>query len=199
MWRKLFIEVEAGEIEAVSAGVKMQKCHQIANGAVYYDEEGRYEILHDAKIEALQSIVEEAAGTPIIVVYTFRSDLERLKKAFPKGKTLDKDCSTWHSFLNSEVPILFMHPASGGHGLDGGQNVTNIICFYSVDFDLELRTQVIARIGAVRQAQAKTGKTVVIHQLIGRDTVDEIILDRIESKITVEEALKKALARRNLK
>ena len=61
------------------------------------------------------------------------------------------------------------------------------------------RQQIIARIGAVRQYQANTGKTVVIHQIIVRESIDEDILDRIESKKTVEEALKAGLARRNLK
>ncbi|SJM90868.1 hypothetical protein CRENPOLYSF1_1610002 [Crenothrix polyspora] len=36
----------------------------------------------------------------------------------------------------------------------------------------------------------------IIHQIVARGTVDEVILERIETKCTVEEALKKALARK---
>jgi SNF2 family DNA or RNA helicase len=199
MERKLFIEIEAGEVEAFSAAARSAKLHQLANGAVYYDKNGSFECTHDAKIDALKSVIEEAAGTPVIVVYNYKSDLARLKKAFPKGKQLDKNVKTLYDFNSGNIPILFLHPASAGHGIDGMQNATNIICFFSVDFNLELRSQAVARIGAVRQCQANTGKTTIIHQLICRDSIDEDILDRIESKKSVEEALKAGLARRNLK
>jgi SNF2 family DNA or RNA helicase len=177
----------------------MMKLRQIASGAVYYDTERRFEVLHDEKILALQSIIEEASSVPVIVVYQFKSDLIRLKKAFPKGKSLDENDFVWYDFVHGKLPILFLHPASGGHGLDGGQNVTNIICFFSVDFNLELRLQTIARIGAVRQYQAGTGKTVLIHQIICRNSIDEYILEKLETKKSVEEILKNGLARKYLK
>jgi SNF2 family DNA or RNA helicase len=199
MERKLFIEIEAGEVEAFSAAARSAKLHQLANGAVYYDKNGSFECTHDAKIDALKSVIEEASGAPVIVVYNYKSDLARLKKAFPKGKQLDKNVKTLYDFNSGNIPILFLHPASAGHGIDGMQNATNIICFFSVDFNLELRSQAIARIGPVRQYQANTGKTTIIHQLICRDSIDEDILGRIESKKSVEESLTAGLARRNLK
>jgi SNF2 family DNA or RNA helicase len=175
------------------------KVHQIANGAIYYGEDGEWEPLHDAKLEALADIIEEAAGMPVIVAYTFKSDLIRLKKAFPQGRAFDTKPKTEAAFKAGEIPILFIHPASGGHGVDGFQNVTNIIVFFSVDWNYEYHAQLIARAGAVRQLQAGFKRPVFIHQIIAKDTVDEDILNRLESKMTIENALKRGLAKRGLK
>jgi SNF2 family DNA or RNA helicase len=199
MEKKLYTEIKAGAVEAFSAAVKSAKCHQIANGAIYYDKEGCYEELHDAKIDALESVIEEAAGMPVIVVYKFKSDLMRLQKAFPKGKAFDTKAKTEQDFKAGRIPVLFLHPDSAGHGIDGFQDVTNIMCFFSVDWNGETRAQVIARIGKVRQFQSGHKRPVYIHQIIARKTVDEDILVRIDSKMTIEEALKAGLAKRGLK
>ncbi|MDW5429299.1 ATP-dependent helicase, partial [Acinetobacter baumannii] len=91
--------------------------------------------IHDLKIQALESVIEEAAGMPVLVAYHFKSDLERLLKAFPKGRHLDKDPQTIHDWNAGKIPVLFAHPASAGHGLnlqDGG----NILVFFSHWWDL---------------------------------------------------------------
>jgi hypothetical protein len=58
------------------------KCLQIASGAVYTDDAGSWSELHDAKLQALDSILTEAAGAPVLVAYHWKHDLERLLKAF---------------------------------------------------------------------------------------------------------------------
>ena len=194
MEEELFIILEAGAVEAFSAPAQWMKLRQIANGAVYYDKEGRFEVVHDEKVEALRSVIEEANGMPVIVVYTFKSDLAILKKAFPKGRVFDKKGEA--DFKAGKVEILFLHPDSAGHGVDGLQNITNVICFYSVDWNAETRSQVIARVGKVRQFQAGFDRPVFIYQIIAKGTIDETILERIDEKISVEDALKRRLARR---
>lgn len=198
MEKEFFIQIRAGEVEAFTAAVKSAKCHQIANGAIYYDKEGRWEGLHEAKVDALQSIVEEMGGEPVIVVYKFKSDLIRLQKAFPQGKKFDQHSQTQIDFMAGRIPLLFLHPGSAGHGVDGLQVACNTMVFFSLDWNVEERLQTIARIGAVRQFQAGFDRPVKIHQLVARNTVDEDILDRVESKITVEQALKRGMARRGL-
>lgn len=198
MEKELFIEIKAGSVEVFTAAAKSQKCHQLANGAVYHDTEGSWEEIHKAKIEALQSVIEEACGDPLIVVYKFKSDLERLKKAIPQGVALDKNPKTEDDFRAGKIPVLFIHPDSAGHGIDGFQNACNKICFFSLDWNNELRQQVIARVGRVRQFQAGLNRPCFIYQIIARDTIDEIIVDRVAGKVSVEEALKAGLARRYL-
>jgi SNF2 family DNA or RNA helicase len=189
---------EIREIEALSKASSLGKMHQIANGAIYYEKEGKYEDLHTEKLQALESIIEESSGNPVIVVYNFKSDLEKLKKYFPKGKAFDKKQSTEDNFKAGKIPILFMHPASGGHGVDGLQYVCNRIVFFSQGWDNELRMQVIARIGKVRQSQAGFKRPCFIYNLLARDTIDEDILERVGTKLSIEKTLKQALARRGL-
>jgi SNF2 family DNA or RNA helicase len=112
---------------------------------------------------------------------------------------LDNKPDTAYSFSKSEIPILLLHPASCGHGIDGLQNATNKIVFFSLDWSHELREQTIARIGKVRQKQAGLDRSVFIYQIAVRDSIDEDIMERCITKKTVEETLKAGLARRNLK
>lgn len=196
MEKEFYVKIKEREIEAFSAATRSAKLHQLANGGIYYDKKGSWEHAHDAKLEALDSIVEEACGMPVLVVYEFKSDLERLQKHYPKGKALDSKSKATDNFLKGEVPVAFIHPDSIGYGVDGLHYVTNTIVFFALDWDNEMRIQVIARVGAVRQAQAGFKRPTIIHQIVARDTIDEIILERIETKVSIEEALKQGLARR---
>lgn len=205
MERDLFTQIEGHEIEAFAAAAKSQKLLQIANGAAYLDPDvandddpraRAFKVVHDAKIEALQSIVEEAEGMPVLVVYNFKSDLARLLKAFPEGRALksEKDEDDFKAGL---IPQLFVHPKSAGHGIDGFQYATNIIAFFGENWDMELRQQVIERIGPARQMQAGFDREVRVYDIIAEDTIDEDVLLRHESKRSVQELLMDAAKRRH--
>lgn len=182
-------------IEAFNAGARTMKCLQLASGAAYVDKEAKvWTEVHDEKIEALRSIVEEAAGMPVLVAYHFKSDLARLKKAFPKGRELDKNPKTEDDWNAGKIPVLFAHPASAGHGLnlqDGG----NIIVFFSHDWNLELWQQIRERIGPVRQLQAGHQRPVFEYYIVARDTIDEVVMERRESKRAVQDLLLEAMKR----
>lgn len=197
MEEELFIELSGGEeIEAVNAAARTMKCLQLANGAIYTDvTASAWEDVHDAKIEALEDVVEEAAGMPVLVAYHFRSDLARLRRAFPQGRVLDAKPETIRDWNAGRIPVLFAHPASAGHGLnlqDGG----NIIAFFGHWWDLEQYQQIVERIGPARQAQSGYDRPVFIHHIVARDTVDEAVLECRESKRGVQEVLLEALKRR---
>jgi SNF2 family DNA or RNA helicase len=172
------------------------KCLQLANGAAYVgDNNEKFIEVHDGKIQALEEIVEEAAGMPVLVAYHFRSDLARLQRAFPKGRVLDKNPQTIKDWNRGRVPLLFAHPASAGHGLslqDGG----NIIAFFSVNWNLEEHAQIIERIGPTRQAQSGYDRPVFIHYILARDTVDDMVLERLVMKRTVQDVLLTAMKKR---
>lgn len=191
--RELFAQLDGGEeVEVFNAAALTLKLLQLANGAVYLDPQ-RYGPdtaieVHDAKLEALESIVEEAGGAPILVAYHFKSDLARLQRAFPQGRPLDADPGTISAWNAGQIPLLFAHPASAGHGLnlqDGG----NIIVFFGQWYDLEQHDQIIERIGPVRQMQAGHDRPVFIHYIIARDTVDEAVMARRASKRAVQDIL----------
>lgn len=200
MEREMFLELANGaEIEAFSAASRTIKCLQLANGAIYTDATcSAFAEVHDAKLQALDDVIEEAAGAPVLVAYQFKSDLARLQRAFPKGRQLDKNPATIRDWNAGKIPVLFAHPASAGHGLnlqDGG----NILVFFGLSWNLEERLQIIERIGPTRQAQAGYDRPVFIHNLVAADTVDELVLARVESKREVLDLLLEALKRKESK
>lgn len=199
MEKKMFLELEGHlgptEIEALNAASKTQKCLQIANGAIYTDESKAWQEIHDAKLQALDDVIEEAGGNPVLVAYHFRHDLDRLRRAFPQGHVLDSSPDTIRDWNLGRIPVLFAHPASAGHGLnlqDGG----NILVFFSVNWNLEEHQQIIERIGPTRQMQAGHDRPVFIHYILAHDTMDFDVLERLESKASVQEILMKAMKRR---
>lgn len=206
MEKQFFIELEGHAVEAATAAVKSLKLLQIANGAVYVDprvdsdDDPRaqiYKEVHDAKIQALESIINEAGGMPVLVATNFKSDQDRLIKAFPKGKILTSAngqvlMPLWNA---GKIPVMFTHPASAGHGLnlqDGG----NILVFFGLGWNLEHRLQILERIGPVRQLQAGHNRPVFIYNIVAQDTIDELVLARVDTKKSVQDILLEAMARR---
>ena len=194
--REMFTVLAGGqEVEAMSAAAKTMKCLQAANGAVYVDDKGTWKELHDAKLQALSSVVEEAAGCPVLVAYHFKSDLARLQRAVPQGRVLDSDPATIHDWNAGKVPVLFAHPASAGHGLNL-QTGGNILVFFGLNWNLEEHEQIIERIGPTRQAQAGLNRPVFVHRIVARGTVDELVLQRLQGKASIQQILIEAMRKR---
>lgn len=195
MEKTMFLELEGTGIDAPNAAAKTTRCLQIAAGAIYTDDEGNWTELHDAKLRALDSILTEAAGAPVLVAYHWKHDLERLQRAFPQGRHLDHDPQTLRDWNAGKILALFIHPASAGHGLnlqDGG----NILVFFSHWWDLEQYQQVIERIGPTRQIQAGHNRPVFIHHIIAAGTIDADVVERRNSKRAVQDILLESLKKR---
>lgn len=190
--RELYLELEGGEeITAANAAVKTGRLLQMASGAVYVEDgEGSdaYTVIHRAKIEALASVIEEANGAPVLCAYSYRHEVDRILKAFPYARVLDKSPQTIRDWNKGKIPLLLAHPASCGHGLnlqDGG----NILVFFSCTWSLELHDQIVERIGAVRQAQAGHDRPTFVHYLIAKGTLDEAVKERLATKRDVLDVL----------
>ena len=212
MEKEFFLEWKGKEHEAVSAGSKSMKCRQIASGALYVDEslyaadengvvkrgKTTYDTIHEAKIEALLDIVEEAAGAPVLVGYYFKSSLDRILKAVPKAEYFDDNPRTLERFIRGEIPVLCAHPKSAGHGIDGMQESCNTAVFFDLDWNLEEHEQLIERIGPTRQAQSGHQRAVFIHYLLAEGTLDGEMVERLETKASVQDSVKLAMKRRGL-
>ena len=178
---------ETAEVSAVNAAALSAKCLQCASGAVY-DDEGECRILHEEKLLALDSIIEEAAGEPVLVAYHWRFSAERILKWFKSAVMLDKDPETIARWNRGEIPILVTNPASAGHGLnlqDGG----HILVIFDEWWDLEQYLQVIERIGPTRQMQAGHPRPVYVYHIMARGTLDPVVLTRLQTKCKVQDAL----------
>lgn len=189
------INADDGEaVEAVNAAVLTGKLRQVTSGAIYTDDGGDWTTLHDEKINALQSIIEESAGEPLLIGYIFRHSGKRLRSAIPGARYLDEaGADAWN---RGEVSALLVHPASAGHGINlqhGGRR----LALFDADWDLELYQQLIERIGPTRQYQSGYARAVYIYHLAARGTIDEDIIDRREGKASAQDALLSAVRRRS--
>jgi SNF2 family DNA or RNA helicase len=179
--------------EAFSSGAKMQKCLQFASGAAYIDDKQNWAVIHDEKIDALRSVVEDANGMPVLVAYQFVSDKKRILAAFPEARFLDDKTATIDAWNAGEIPMLVAHPASAGHGLNL-QYGSNILCDFSTGFNLELDEQIVERIGPTRQASAGLNRAVYRRRIIARDTLEEIaVLPALRSKSSLQDSLRQAM------
>lgn len=188
MERDAILELAGGVIDAGSAAAINGKLLQIAGGAVY-DEDHAVHRLHEDKLDALEDILAEANGEPVLVAYRFRHELERIKARFPQAVPL-KDSSTIAAWNRGEIPLLLAHPAGAGHGLnlqDGG----HIIVWYGPTYDLELDEQFNGRL--YRQGQRET--TSIIY-LVAEDTVEQDAIHSLRSKTNGQEAMLKAVETR---
>ena len=192
METELFVKLKNHEVEAFNAASMTIKVQQIANGSLYVDDGKSYEEVHNAKIEALESIIGETNGAPVLVAYTFKSDLSRLQKAFPTGRVLDNNPKTLKDWGDRKISILFAHPASAGHGLNlarGG----NILVFFSVGWSLETHLQILERLGPTRQKQEGMDRPVFVYYITAKGTIDEQILERLKTKRSVQDVLLEAM------
>ena len=188
MEKEMFAQIGAHDVEAFNAAAKTNKCLQLANGAAYVDDAGTFEEVHQAKLDALEDIIEEAAGAPVLVAYQFRSDLVRILKRFKTARALDKNPQTICDWNAGKIPILVAHPASAGHGLNlqaGG----NILAFFSSGWNLEHDMQILERIGPTRQFQSGLNREVYVHRIVARNTVDELVAERRAGKKSVQQIL----------
>ncbi len=187
MYEKLYAVLASGElITAPNAAAKVNKCMQIANGFYYGDGDENAGIVHDAKLNALDEILEEACGNPVIVVYHFQEDARRIfnkKSIQARGvRYLGHSRTTLQEWNNGEIPVLlFPHSASAATGINL-QHGGNRMVFYSMNYSFEAHDQVIERIGPRRQKNSGYDRPVYLHYIIARGTIDEKIFQSLRYK-----------------
>ena len=181
------LQIEDSDVVALNAAAVMTKLLQIANGSVY-SMDGTVVNIHDAKLEALQEIID-TTDSPVLVFYSFKHDLDKILEAVSGARVLNgpEDIRDWN---DGKVRVLLAHPASVGYGLnlqEGGHTIV----WYGLTWSLELYKQANARL--YRQGQEKP---VIIHHLIAEGTVDEQAMAALQAKDTSQAALLAALKER---
>lgn len=174
-------------ITAASAAALSNKLQQFANGAIY-DAERNVKDLHDEKLDKLEELVEAANGEPVLVAYSYKHDLERIMQKLKAYKPVKLEkpehIADWNT---GRIPVLVMHPASAGHGLNLQKGGHNIVWFGNT-WSLELYQQFNARL--YRQGQ---GKPVTIHHIVTRGTIDEKIIKALEGKKQTQDGLMESI------
>ncbi|MEM9944710.1 MAG: SNF2-related protein [Cyanobacteria bacterium P01_D01_bin.36] len=143
------LELESGaDISAVSAAVLKNKLRQFESGAIYADvepeQEKTVEFIHAAKLDALNSLIEELDGDPLLIVYEFKHELWRIQKQYP-NVCADITPSNIERWNRGEIPLMAIHPLSAGHGLNLQHGGCNMV-FMTAPWSLELWQQTVGRI-----------------------------------------------------
>jgi hypothetical protein len=194
MERDLVASFEEDTVSAANMGVATIKLAQIVQGFLY-DDDRSARFVNSAKFDALIDMVESLDGQPVIVVYEFQEDLDRMRDKWPTlhwlgGGVTDAGAKLNEDLWNKgELPILAIHPAAAGHGLNLQRGGHQII-WYGMTWSAELYDQTIARIH--RQGQKER---CFVHRILARNTIDEAKIDRVASKISAQAAFTRYLRR----
>lgn len=198
--KEMFTRLDDGtEIELFNRASVSNKTLQFCNGSPYKKPgEPEWVDLHDEKLQALDSILEEAAGKTVLVGYSFKADAARIMKRYKKLKpvnltmtpvkklrdVIDKGCK-------GQIKLMIGHPASLGHGVDGLNEFCNIIVWFGLNWSLELYEQLIGRIASGERFK----KPVTMHRILCRDTIDLAVADALRRKNSDQIGLKNAIQR----
>jgi SNF2 family DNA or RNA helicase len=172
---ELLVELANGAtLEALNGSAIANKLRQLAGGSVWVSRD-KWEPVHDAKLEALEELVDELQGEPLLVFNWFQPERDRILARFPAARALT-DAATVAAWNRRDIPLLVAHPQSAGHGLNlqgGGAHV----CWFTLPFSYELLEQGEGRL-------ARTGQLapVVMSHWLLCGPGDQWIADRVEAK-----------------
>lgn len=203
---ELLTMVEDEVITAANQASASSKCRQVCAGALYKhmidpvtgapkQRDRTWAHLHDEKLDALEDLVGELQGQQLLVAYDFNHDLERLLKRFPKTPYIGGGVSTkrgieleaqWNA---GDIPLLFAHPASVGHGLNLQQSNANHVAWFTLTWDFELYDQFNRRL----RRQGNTASHMRVYQFVMRDTVEESVAFALRRKFKTQKQLLDAL------
>lgn len=180
--KEFILQLENKEITVSSLPVLGNKLLQFCNGAIYDENKNIIEI-HQAKLDALEDIIEDNPNENILVAYNYKSDLQRLKKRFNHAYIMSNDediVSKWNTGL---IKLLLCHPASAGKGLnlqDGG----HIIVWFGLTWNLEDYLQFNKRLHRPGQL-----KPVIINHIVAQNCIDERVLRVLNQKNLTQQSL----------
>ena len=189
----MIAEIDGEQIAAVNRAIVSEKCRQVASGGVYTPD-GRCIKLHEDKFDQLDEIIEYSQH-PLLVAYWYRHELETIKRRYPTAPALapketvleaQKTVARWNQ---GKIPLLFMHPASVGHGInlqEGGHDLV----WLTIPWSNELYQQTIGRLR--RQGQPHP---VRVHRILMRETVDMVVDSAVNRKEFTQADLRFQLAK----
>jgi SNF2 family DNA or RNA helicase len=166
------------DIVALTAATVTQKLQQLSSGFAYdQDQTGRWYSTH--KFDRLEELLEENQHANTIIVYQYKEELAELKRRFNVA-TLEDNASI-DKWNRGETPLLAIHPASAGHGLNlqhGGHHVV----FLSLPWSLELFEQTIGRLHRSGQKS-----DVWCYVMLTENSIDEKIWMALHDKKSLAE------------
>lgn len=183
--KEFIAELTDGTIVAANAAAAGTKCRQMANGAVF-NEDRDVLAVHDAKLQALEEIVEETNGKPLIILYEFTHDRDRIMNMLGKSAVCITGVSgrkyeiMQQDFNAGKIPYLVMHSGSS-HGLNI-HGACHHMVWFGVTWNLEWYIQAVDRL--YRQGQSSS--MVLCYILVANKTLDERVVQVLGNKTKVQ-------------
>ncbi len=170
------VRFKEGRLSAANAAVLSMKVRQAASGAVYLDDK-TVKQLHEAKLEALDDLIEEQEGQPLIVMYQFEHEVDLIRKFLKRpdlprlggGASAKKSIEIEDAWNAGKLDLLLAHEQSMGHGLNL-QEVEASMVWFSLTWSYENYDQTYQRIWRSGQK----GK-VVVHHILALNTLDTVL------------------------
>ena len=190
--KEFIAEMGDNTIFAMSSAAQGTKLRQIANGAVY-DTEGVAVHIHDAKLDALDEIVEETNGHPLLIMYEFKHDRDRIKAHLGKdvicitGMSGDKLTEALEQFNLGTIKYLLMHPGSA-HGMNI-QKACHHIVWFGIIWNLEHYVQANTRL----ERQGQAASSVMCYHLVCEATTDVVVSRALRLKGETQAAIETSL------
>lgn len=189
MEKELLLEFAAEpDVVALNAAALMTKLLQITSGAVY-DEDGGIRPIHDAKIESLVKLRKRLGTEPLLVLVSYKHEMERVLRASPCAERFDE--KRLPEFRTGRIRTWVADFRSLSHGIDGLQDACSHICWFTPPWSRERYDQSNARIARTGQ-----GKPTFIHRLLVPGTADDAVVEALRSHGEEKESL--LIAVRNL-
>lgn len=183
------VDIDPGDdavIVALSQAVASGKMSQIMQGYVYRDGEA-VQHYDTGKADALVDFVAALDGEPLIICYWYQEDLATLQEMWSdmphlgagvSDKKADQIIEDWNA---GKLPLLALHPASAGHGLNlqfGGARML----WYAMPWSPELYAQTVKRLARPGQT-----KPVFVHRMLSDHPYEQLRLRRVEEKIDAQQ------------
>lgn len=171
------------QIVAANNGVARNKLRQIVSGFAYRNEGGTASLAAD-RLDAINDLVDEMQGEPLIIAYEFVEQKSMMEERFKHirfmggGTSAAYDAETIKLWVAGKLSLLGMHPASAGHGLNDLELAGSAIAWWQPGDDYELFDQLMGRL--TRRAQKASHVRAFLP--IAVDTIDEAVFTRLGHK-----------------
>lgn len=210
--RELVVHLENGEpLSAPSAGVLQNKLRQVASGAIFRNEYhpvtgtplrrsggSEWVVLHDAKLDALEDLIEELQGAQLLVGYEFKHDLARLQERFGGevpyiggGVSAARALQIERDWNAGRIPLMFGQPQSMGHGLNLQGSSAHHIAWFTLTWDYEMYDQFVRRL----LRSGNNALRLFIYSFVCRGTVEQRVAQVLKGKSATQESLFQALTK----
>ena len=181
-----YAELANGEVTARNVLTQLLRLSQCTGGYIRDDIKGETQQVSNAKINALEDIIDTCTeeGRKVVVFARFVPEIEGIEKMLKNkgirysliyGATKDRAEQVRQFQENPDIKVFIGQLQTTGMGLT--LTAANVAVFYSLDFSYANYEQSRARIHRIGQKQ----KCLYIH-LVCKGTVDEKILHALKHK-----------------